>query len=306
MAEIVVVGSLNQDLVVSVDRWPDSGETLTGNSLTRFAGGKGGNQAAAAAALGGNVALVGTVGDDEAGRWLRSSLAERGVDVSHVRTVNGLPTGTAVVGVERSGANRIVVIPGANAALGPADVEGWDWTRTRVLLLQLEVPMDIVIAAARAGRAAGATVVLDPAPARPVPDELWQHVDILVPNRHEAELLTGVRVGDAMAARLAAARLARRGLRAVVVKLDAEGALLVEGSYVAHVAGIAVHAIDTTAAGDAFAGALAVALAEGRPLASGVVYANRAAAISVTRLGAQASLPSRDEVDGLEPAGRTR
>ena len=306
MAEIVVVGSLNQDLVVAVDRWPDSGETLTGLSLSRFAGGKGGNQAAAAAALGGNVGLVGTVGDDEAGRWLRSSLSERGVDVSRVRTVKGLPTGTAVVGVEGSGANRIVVIPGANAALGPADVEGWDWTGTRVLLLQLEVPMDVVIAAARAGRASGATVILDPAPARPLPDELWQHVDILVPNRHEAELLSGISVTDATAARLAAARLARRGLRAVVLKLDAEGAVLVEGSYVAHVAGVVVHAIDSTAAGDAFAGALAVALAEGRPLASGVVYANRAAAISVTRPGAQASLPSRDEVDGLEPAGRTR
>lgn len=306
MADIVVVGSLNQDLVVTVDRWPDSGETLTGLSLSRFAGGKGGNQAAAAAALGGNVGLVGTVGDDEAGRWLRSSLSERGVDVSRVRTVHGLPTGTAVVGVERSGANRIVVIPGANAALRPADVEGWDWTGTRVLLLQLEVPMDVVIAAARAGRASGATVILDPAPARPLPDELWQHVDILVPNRHEAELLTGISVTDATTARLAAARLARRGLRAVVLKLDAEGALLVEGSYVAHVAGIVVHAIDSTAAGDAFAGALAVALAEGRPLASGVVYANRAAAISVTRPGAQASLPSRDEVDGLEPVGRKR
>ena len=306
MAEIVVVGSLNQDLVVAVDRWPDSGETLSGLSLSRFAGGKGGNQAAAVAALGGNVGLVGTVGDDEAGRWLRSSLSERGVDVSRVRTVKGLPTGTAVVGVERSGANRIVVIPGANAAVGPADVEGWDWAGTRVLLLQLEVPMDVVIAAARAGRAAGATVILDPAPARPLPDELWQHVDILVPNRHEAELLSGISVTDATAARLAAARLARRGLRAVVLKLDAEGAVLVEGSYVAHVAGIVVHAIDSTAAGDAFAGALAVALAEGRPLASGVVYANRAAAISVTRPGAQASLPSRDEVDGLEPAGRTR
>ncbi len=299
MGPIVVVGSLNLDIVVSVSRWPERGETLTGDSVARFPGGKGANQAAAAALLGGDVAMVGRVGDDESGRYLRRSLGALGVDVGHVVTDSQLPTGMAIVGVEHGGANRTVVIPGANAMLAPRDLSTLRWQGTRVVLLQLEIPIDTVLAAARAGRAAGAVVVLDPAPVRPLPEELWQSVDILTPNRTEAEVLTGMPAVDAQAARLVAARLASHGPHAVVLKLDAEGAMLVEGSYVTHVPALPLESVDTTAAGDAFAGALAVTLAEGRPLASAVVFANRAAAISVTRRGAQASLPCREEVDGF-------
>jgi ribokinase len=293
MAAIVVVGSLNEDLVVRVDRWPEAGETVFGDRLDYSPGGKGANQAAAAARLGGDVAMVGRVGDDRAGRRLRDGLADLGVDVGRVVAVADRQTGAAVVGLDATGGNRIVVLAGANASVEPAALDGIEWPSVRVLLLQLEIPLPTVIAAAHAAHAAGALVVLDPAPAMALPDELLAIVDILTPNATEAAALSGREVVDVRTARLAASRIASLGPRAVIVTLGAAGAVLADGNYVSHLPAPQVTAIDTTGAGDAFNGALAVALAEGQPLASAIIFANRAAAFSTTGRGVRTSLPDR-------------
>lgn len=293
MAAIVVIGSLNEDLLVRVDRWPDAGETLFGTALERASGGKGANQAAAAARLGGDVAMVGRVGDDAAGARLRDALRSQGVDVGDVAVIPDMTTGAAVVGMDASGGNRIVVLAGANACLAPGDLDGFDWSGVRVLLLQLEVPLPTVTAAARAAHAAGVIVVLDPAPALPLSDALLGNVDILTPNAGEASALAGRTVTDVQTARLIANQIEARGPRAVVITLGASGAVLADGNYVTHLPAPTVDVVDTTGAGDAFNGALAVGLAEGQPLASAVIFANRVAALATTGAGAQASLPDR-------------
>jgi ribokinase len=293
MASIIVVGSLNEDLVVRVKRWPESGETVFGERLDRAAGGKGGNQAAAAARLGAEVAMVGRVGDDMAGQSLRAGLAELGVDVTRVVAVPDRQTGAAVVGLDAEGGNRIVVLAGANAALEPHALNGIDWHAARVLLLQLEIPIATVTAAAHAAQAAGVLVVLDPAPAMDLPHELLGAVDILTPNATEAAAMSGRDVLDQRTARLAASRIEALGPRAVIITLGSAGAVLADGNYVSHLAAPSVTAVDTTGAGDVFNGALAVALAEGQPLASAIIFANRAAAFSTTGPGVRASLPDR-------------
>jgi ribokinase len=299
MAEIVVIGSLNEDLVVRVARWPEAGETVFGERLDRSAGGKGANQATAAARLGGEVAMVGLVGDDAPGRRLLDGLRAIRVDVTSVGVAAGVPTGTALVGLDASGGNRIVVLPGANACLEPGALVGLDWSGVRVLLLQLEIPLGTVTAAASAAHAAGVRVVLDPAPAMSLPDALLESVDILTPNALEASALAGRAAVDVHTARLVASQLEARGPRAVIVTLGASGAILADGNYVTHLPAPTVETVDTTGAGDAFNGALAVALAEGQPLASAVIFANRVAAMSTTRPGAQAAMPDRATVGSL-------
>ena len=299
MAEIVVIGSLNEDLVVRVARWPEAGETVFGERLDRSAGGKGANQATAAARLGGEVAMVGLVGDDAPGRRLLDGLRAIRVDVTNVGVAAGVPTGAALVGLDASGGNRIVVLPGANACLEPAALDGLDWRGVRVLLLQLEIPLGTVTAAASAAHAAGVRVVLDPAPAMSLPDALLETVDILTPNALEASALAGRAAVDVRTARLVASQLEARGPRAVIVTLGASGAVLADGNYVSHLLAPTVETVDTTGAGDAFNGALAVALAEGQPLASAVIFANRVAALSTTRPGAQAAMPDRATVGSL-------
>lgn len=299
MAEIVVIGSLNEDLVVRVARWPEAGETVFGERLDRSAGGKGANQATAAARLGGEVAMVGLVGDDAPGRRLLDGLRAIRVDVTSVGVAAGVPTGTALVGLDASGGNRIVVLPGANACLEPGALVGLDWSGVRVLLLQLEIPLGTVTAAASAAHAAGVRVVLDPAPAMSLPDALLESVDILTPNALEASALAGRAAVDVRTARLVASQLEARGPRAVIVTLGASGAVLADGNYVTHLPAPTVETVDTTGAGDAFNGALAVALAEGQPLASAVIFANRVAALSTTRPGAQAAMPDRATVGSL-------
>jgi len=302
VAPIVVVGSLNMDLVVRVERWPQGGETILGRDFIQGAGGKGANQAASAAALGGAVAMVGQVGTDAFGDALRHSLAERGVDVSAVVLDDSTPTGVALIGLEDSGENRIVVVPGANGALTPEAVERslrtGAWEDAQVLLLQCEIPVETITFAAQIGKERNMTVVLDPAPPVSLPSRIWTTIDICTPNQVEARSLTGISVRGEEDARRVAAHLRRQGVGAAIIKLGADGVLVAEGNRSDHIAGIRVRAVDTTAAGDVFAGALAVGLAEGLSLEEAVAFANRAAAISTTRPGAQASLPSRAEVDG--------
>ena len=299
--EVAVVGSLNLDLVVRVARLPGPGETVSGDDVFRNPGGKGANQAVAAARLGRRVAMVGRVGDDDAGRELVESLEADAVDSSRVRVVAGVPSGIALITVSEDGENQIVVSPGANAHLTPDDV-GQARAALRaaaVTLLQLEVPLEAVAAAARA---AGGTVVLNPAPVRDLPEELLAEVDVLVPNRVELAQLAGGAEPETVAE---ATRLAGRlPARAVVVTLGADGCLVIVGGDATHVPAVPVRAVDTTAAGDAFCGGLADALAGGAALEDAARRAVRVAAAACLRPGAQASLPTPGDLRALPgPAG---
>ena len=299
-AAITVVGSLNMDFVVQVAALPRPGETVKGSAFATIPGGKGANQAVAAGRLGGRVRMVGRVGDDVFGRQLVESLARAGVDTTAVEATAGTPTGVALIPVESGGQNQIVVAPGANGSLTPDDVaRGLRGLAGGLLLLQLESPLEAVARAAHIGHEAGASVVLDPAPARELHPSLLAEVSCLTPNESEATALLGRRQ-DALSLAEApevARALRARGPRIVILKLGAQGAYVDEGSGGRHFPAPRVDAVDATAAGDTFNGALAVALAEGRSLHEAVAFANVAAAISVTRKGAQASIPTRTEVD---------
>jgi ribokinase len=284
---IAVVGSINLDLVVAVERHPAPGETVVGGDRRELPGGKGANQAVAVARLGADVAMVGRVGADAQGTRLRDHLANEGIDVEHVVVDDDAPTGMALIAVDGAGENTIVVSPGANARVGAGDVQAARdvLAGAAVTLLQHEVPVSAVDAAIVA---AGGTVVLNPAPAR----ALTRQVDVLVPNRGELAGLTG-RNGDP-------AELAHSFdlAAAVVVTLGSEGALVVDGDRTERIEAPRVNAVDTTGAGDAFCGALAQALAEGADLVEAARWAVRVAAVSVTRVGAQSGLPRREDVPG--------
>jgi ribokinase len=298
---VVVIGSLNADLVVRTPRFPAPGETTTGTDFAVYPGGKGANQAVAAARLGARVAMVGRVGRDDHGRLLKSSLTAAGVDPEPVIDDEDAATGVAVITIDASGQNQIVLAPGANRRLRPDDVE-----RRRsliesaaVVLLQLEVPTETVEAAAEIARRAGVAVVLDPAPARQEALALLPLASFVTPNETELRLLAGAAAGPTTpedAARMARSLL-EHGARCVIAKLGAAGAIAVsrDGEWVWP--GHPVQAVDTTAAGDAWNGAFAVALAEGRDLQEAGAFASAAAAISVTRPGAQPSMATRNEVE---------
>lgn len=297
---VTVVGSLNLDLIVSVDRLPGHGETVVATASATGPGGKGANQAAAAAALSSEVAMVGRVGADEAGARLRADLADRGVDVRDVLAVPGTPTGHATVAVEAAGGeNLIVVAPGANHALTPAEVDVAAVREARVLLAQLEVPLPVVEAAVAR---AGGLVVLNPAPPprQPLPSPLLAAVDVLVPNEWELAALAGV-PATAVQSVDELATLARTvTARDVVVTMGGRGALVVPASGdPVVIAPPTVTPVDTTGAGDCFCGALCVGLASGLGLAAAVRYAVTAAAISTTAAGARGRLPDDAAVRAL-------
>ena len=297
---ILVVGSINMDLVVRCPHIPAPGETILGSTLMETPGGKGANQAVAAGRLGGSVAMIGCLGTDAYGQALRASLAGAGVDAGSVRE-RGPRSGVALIEVGDGAENSIVVVPGANALLTSEDVEAAlaAAPRAAVLLLQLEIPLPTVRAAAHLARQRGIRVLLDPAPAQPLPDELLAEVDILLPNQSEAALLAGLPVDDLAEAERAGRALLARGPRTVIVKLGAGGALIVDAQGTRQIPGLLVEAIDTTAAGDCLAGALAVALVEGQSLEEAVRFANAAAALSTTRRGAQESMPDRAAMERL-------
>ena len=289
--QIIVFGSLNMDLMVRVARAPRGGETLQGRSFLANPGGKGANQAVACARQGARVAMVGCVGEDDFGKTLRNALAGDGIDVSHVATAGG-STGVAVVMVDDDGENRITIIPGANDLL-KADPEA---LAGRFLLLQCEVPMPEVVRAAHIMRARGATVVMNPAPVCPLPDELWPLVDILVVNEIEASELAGLPVTDPASAAAAATSLRRRGIPTAIVTLGSQGVLVADEAGCRHFPALQVQVVDTTAAGDTFIGAMCAARAAGQSMDDAVRRGIQAATICVTRAGAQASIPYLHEM----------
>jgi ribokinase len=297
--KIVVVGSSNTDMIVQLPHLPKPGETVSGGAFSTAAGGKGANQAVAAARAGANVGLVARVGEDSFGEQAIAGFVGDGIDVSHVTRNPAAPSGVALIFVDDGGENCIAVAPGANATLTPEDVEAAEdlITGAEVVVMQLETPIETVGRAAALAREHGVRVILNPAPARQLSDEILGNVSILTPNESEAELLTGIQVSDDAGAEEAARALSARGVDIVILTLGSRGAYVFESDSGELVPGFEVQVVDTTAAGDVFNGSLAVGLAEGLPLARAVRFANAAAALSVTRLGAQPSAPTRSEIE---------
>ncbi|HEY5564907.1 MAG TPA: ribokinase [Rhodothermia bacterium] len=290
---LLVIGSANMDLVVTCDRFPEPGETVFGGSFATYPGGKGANQAVAAARLDGDVLFLAKLGSDAFGDELEHHLRESGVHVDYLLRDETAPTGVALITVDGSGQNEILVVSGSNMELSPDDVVAHShlFARVSTLLLQLETPIPTALAAAEIAHDRGVAVVLNPAPAAELPDELLQKIDYLTPNELEAERLCGVAVRDLDSAEQAALRLLERGVRNVIVTLGATGALRVHEGGVQFAAAPLVDAVDSTAAGDAFNGAFARALSWGWQASEALEFAVYAASFSVTRPGAQHSLP---------------
>ena len=297
-----VVGSLNGDLLVSVERRPEPGETILGGDAQERPGGKGANQAVAAARLGARVAMLGRVGDDLVGRSLRDGLVAEGVDVTYVTTSAEAPTGRAVITVTPDGENAIIVSPGANARLGAGDVDAARdaIVAARAIVLQLEIPLDAVARAVQTAARAQVAVILNLAPIADVPAAVLAGTDVLVVNEHEASALLGASVEGASAAQRRGPELLGRGPRSAVITLGAAGAVAVgEDGSAEHVPAPRVRAIDTTGAGDAFVGALAAELVAGRRLAEATGFAARAGAAATLAAGAQSALPGREDLEKL-------
>jgi ribokinase len=297
---VVVFGSINMDLVARTPHLPKPGETLTGHSFETVSGGKGANQAVAVARLGVPTEMVGRVGNDAFGLELLNSLKASGVRCDRVLTDSATHSGVAVIAVDDASENNIILIPGANGHVDESDIDRLQEVlpQAKVLMLQLEIPLPMVVAAAKAAKAVGVTVMLDPAPARSdLPDELYSLVDIITPNQIETSQLVGFPVEDLNTAIEAAHTLHQRGIQIVITKLGKLGAFCITLTETFEIPIFPVKAIDTVAAGDAFNGGLAAALAEGLPLKEAARQASAVAALSVTRTGAQPSLPTRVELE---------
>ena len=297
MSNIIVVGSLNADLVVRTPRFPQPGETISGEDLLIIPGGKGANQAVAAARQGASTAMVGRVGNDSFGPELIGNLKQNDVETSHVQTDAQAATGTAIIVVDAKGQNSIVLSPGGNGRVTPADISDVPFGDYKLLLLQLEIPTEAVLAAAQRAKESGLRVLLNPAPARALPDELLSLPDFLVPNESELSLLTNQPVNDIASAENAAKTLLGRGVKNVIVTLGANGALIVSNDLTRHIPSFKVDVVDTTAAGDAFIGGFASALLLDKSIEEAVRYGCACGALAATRFGAQPSLPTKEDVD---------
>ena len=298
--KIVVVGSTNMDMVVKTSHIPTHGETVLGGAFFMNPGGKGANQAVAVARLGGDVVFVSKIGNDVFGKQALQGFAAEGIDTSCVLFDEALPSGVALITVDAAGENSIVVASGANGNLLPPDIEAAlsEIGAAGVVLLQLEIPLATVEYVAGYAASNGVRVILNPAPAAVLSSTLFSHLDVITPNETEASMISGVEVSDLGTAKQAALRIRALGVRNVVITMGAAGALVLEGEVFTHVPARKVEPVDTTAAGDVFNGALAVSMAEGLSLPDAVGFACEAAAVSVTRLGAQSSIPHRKELAG--------
>lgn len=298
-SEIVVVGSLNMDMVVKASRRPARGETILSDHFFMSPGGKGGNQAYAASRLGASVAMIGRVGNDPFAEHLVRYLQLGGVNTSMIEQAEGQHSGAALITIDGEGDNSIIVAPGANNHMTPDYIRKHKEAiqNAKMLMVQLEIPLDAVMEAVSIASEAGVAVMLDPAPARPLDDTLLQMVDYIVPNESEIAQITGVEVNDARTAKTASVDLLRRGVTTVVAKLGGQGVVAVNANRTITVPGFKVDVVDTTAAGDAFAGALASALVGGKDLWSAIQFANAVGALTVTKQGAQSSMPDLATTD---------
>lgn len=299
--KIVVIGSSNMDLVVKAPRIPSIGETILGGDFLMTPGGKGANQAVAAAKLGAHVYFVAKLGNDIFGEQSLTNFAKESIHTEYVIQTNEAPSGVALITVDHAGENVIVVAPGANGILSTEDVEKARpaIASSGALVAQLEVPLETVTFAGRLANRFGVPFILDPAPAQKLSPELLEMVDVLTPNETEARILTGIDVTDEDSARLAAGKLLAFGVKAVVLTMGARGFLLCDNKSTEFIPTEKVDAVDTTAAGDAFTGALAVGLARGRAFRDAALFANYVAALSVMKMGAQSSMPSAEQVESF-------
>jgi ribokinase len=297
--KIVVIGSSNTDMIIKSPHLPGPGETVLGGSFTIVQGGKGANQAVASARAGGEVVFISCVGDDAFGQNSITELTREGIDTSYVKIIKDIPSGIAMINVAETGENSISVAPGANSHLEPADIINAEHCikDADIVLMQLEIPIDTVATASKIARKYKVPVILNPAPACKLSDEILSHVDIITPNEREAALLTEMKVTNSNFSDMART-LRKSGPDTVIITLGVNGAFYFHDELEKHVEGYKVNVVDTTAAGDTFNGYLAVSLAEGNELEFAVRMANKAASLSVTRLGAQPSIPYIDEVMG--------
>jgi ribokinase len=298
---IVVVGSTNMDMVIKTDHIPIPGETVLAGSFFMNPGGKGANQAVAAARLGGEVTFISKVGNDVFGKQASQLFDEEGINTFYLLSDEELPSGVALITVDKNGENSIVVASGANSNLHPSDLENAlpEIKDAGLVLMQLETPIETVIYVAKYAAARGISVILNPAPMNELPAELFSYIDILTPNKTEAEMLSGIKINDIEDAKKAANLIYNMGVKNVVITLGGLGAVVCERGKIYEVAALMVQAVDTTAAGDVFSGALALALSEGKGLKDAVKFACNAATLSVTKMGAQLSIPYRSEMIAL-------
>jgi ribokinase len=298
---IVVVGSSNTDMIIKVPRIPKPGETILGGTFSTAAGGKGANQAIAAVRAGGNVSFVARVGNDIFGKEAIKGFKKDGLNIDHVIIDKNTPSGIAEIFVAEDGENIIAVASGANANLSPDDIKSAEKiiTKADILVVQLESPLDSVLTATRIAHENGVRVILNPAPAQSLEEEYFKYLSILTPNESETEILTGIAVTEEESAKEAAHVLLGKGVETVIITIGRNGAFLVKSDCIKLISGFNVNAVDTTGAGDVFNGTLAVALAEKKSLEQAILFANAAAALSVTKLGAQCSVPQRREIEKM-------
>jgi ribokinase len=299
MKRIIVIGSSNTDMVIKTEKLPAPGETILGGKFLMNPGGKGANQAVAASRLGGKITFITKRGNDLFGNQAVGLLMREGVDIKYIVKDPDLPSGVALITVDSTGENSIVVAPGSNGNLLKEDIPSviFDTGKFEILLLQLEIPIDTVEYSAVTASEHGIKVILNPAPARKLSDNLLKNTWLITPNETEAETITGVIITDIPSAERAAELIQERGAKNVIITLGEAGAYIKSENYTGLIPGIKVKPVDTTAAGDVFNGALAVAISEGSDLKDAVIFANKAASISVTRMGAQASAPYRNEIN---------
>jgi ribokinase len=295
---IVVFGSINMDLVARTPRLPAPGETLTGHSFQTFPGGKGANQAVACSRLGAKTYMIGRVGSDVFGGTLKAELEAAGVDHTNVEVDAQVSSGVALIAVEESAENMIIVVPGANGQVKENDLPRLESAleRSKILLLQLEIPIEMVISAARIAKEKGVKVILDPAPAKALPEEIYSLIDIITPNESEAASLVGFPVENQEDASRAVRELEERGVGQAIIKMGSKGAFTIIDGNEKFFEAFPVTAVDTVAAGDAFNGALAVALSEGKPIQEAIQWGMAGGALSVTKEGAQPAMPERNEL----------
>jgi ribokinase len=298
--KIVVIGSSNTDMVIKAEHLPQPGETIIGEDFLMNHGGKGANQAVAAARLGGKVVFVCKVGDDMFGREALEMFQKEGIDITYSYKTKEKSSGVALINVDNKGENTIVVASGANGLLSEADVQQAqaEIDESTIVLMQLETPVPTLTYAAKCAKQVGAKVVLNPAPAPkiPLPEELLKNVDIIIPNENEAEYISGIKITDLDSLRDVMLNIVSKGVKTVIITIGARGAYVFYKGELFLVPAFKVDAVDTTAAGDTFCGALCVALSEGQDMKTAVRFANKASSISVTRMGAQTSVPYRKEV----------